>query len=416
MVRTRTGPGGWRAWQGTFGGGDGLCNGDAGDHLVFALSYLTQPGAGGADLTGTPLPGVADMAWATPQCSRSKVDAAADYTIAGGPFEGKRLVDALDILSNWRSSHSWPLLSIRLSLTDRAQKVHAKALIAQRLKRLPTIIGKLRRFGHMKLTQMQDIGGCRAILPHVGQVERLDRAFAKAATRRGRHQSECIERYDYIRNPKPDGYRGIHLVYKYHTRLAKYEKHDGLRIEVQLRSRVQHEWATAVETVDLFTKQALKSSIGKEEWKRFFLLTGAVFARDERRPLPPGVPRNRRVLRTELRLLATQLNVNTVLSAWNFVLKEFLPTMVSGARTFLLVLNVDERKLTVRQYTLAMQEQATDNYLAVEKEILKGAVVHAVLVSVRSLRALRQAYPSFYADTRHFLSRLDKEIGGPIHR
>ncbi len=127
------------------------------------------------------------MAYATPQHSRTKVDAAADFLahdfnalIAQKKFDitaADRFDHAFDIVGNWRSSHSWPMLSIRFALMDRAGRIASHGLISQRLKRFPAIFVKLRRFKHMKLSQMQDIGGCRAVLPSVRMVERLDESY-----------------------------------------------------------------------------------------------------------------------------------------------------------------------------------------------------------------------------------------------
>ena len=48
----------------------------------------------------------------------------------------------------------------------------------------------------------------------------------------------------------------------------------GLRIEIQIRSRLQHAWATAVETVDAFSGTSLKTTGGsgseKTDWGRFY--------------------------------------------------------------------------------------------------------------------------------------------------
>ena len=51
---------------------------------------------------------------------------------------------------------------------------------------------------------------------------------------------------DYVRKPKTSGYRGIHLVYRYHN--DRKTIYNGLQIEPQLRTRRQHAWATAVDT------------------------------------------------------------------------------------------------------------------------------------------------------------------------
>ncbi len=39
---------------------------------------------------------------------------------------------------------------------------------------------------------------------------------------------------------------------------------------MQIRTAVQHSWATAVEVVGAFTAQSLKSSQGNEKWLDFF--------------------------------------------------------------------------------------------------------------------------------------------------
>lgn len=84
---------------------------------------------------------------------------------------------ALPIVNNWRSSHSWPLNSFQTTLRSRAKAVDARALIAQRLKRLASIESKLRRFPHMQLSQMQDLGGCRAVVRKLRAVYDLARSY-----------------------------------------------------------------------------------------------------------------------------------------------------------------------------------------------------------------------------------------------
>ena len=82
------------------------------------------------------------MAWATPQYSTN----------------------------NWRSSHGMPLNTFRKTLRLYATRLDSQSLVAQRIKRLSSIELKLRRFPTMKLSQMQDLGGCRAIVNSVQTV------------------------------------------------------------------------------------------------------------------------------------------------------------------------------------------------------------------------------------------------------
>ena len=45
--------------------------------------------------------------------------------------------------------------------------------VAQRLKRMPTILSKLERQPTMDITRMQDIGGCRAVVQSVKAVNEV---------------------------------------------------------------------------------------------------------------------------------------------------------------------------------------------------------------------------------------------------
>ena len=173
----------------------------------------------------------------------------------------------MEILSYWRTSHASALEYAFDLLENITNKIDKYALLAKRLKRTPSIVNKLKRFNSkgMQLSTMQDIGGCRIILSNLKNVDRLITTLKK---------ERLFElRNDYIRNPKEDGYKSIHLI-------GKFKNSEGeLRsIELQIRTKVQHSWATAVEIVDLFTKQSLKSNSGKVIWKDFFKHTSEQFA------------------------------------------------------------------------------------------------------------------------------------------
>ena len=104
-----------------------------------------------------------------------------------------------------------------------------------------------------------------------------------------------VNEKDYISHPKTDGYRSIHLVYRYSSDKGK-EEYNGLLIEVQIRSKLQHLWATAIETVDFFTRQAIKSNEGQKEWADFFKLVSSAFAINENCPIIEGTTANEKEL------------------------------------------------------------------------------------------------------------------------
>ena len=173
-----------------------------------------------------------------------------------------QLNDALDILSYWRFSHESALENALKMLEDISLKIDRKAIFAKRLKRFASIVKKLRRFPDMKLKNMQDIGGGRAIIANPKKLQKVVRELRRRPE--FKNSNEKIRYKDYISSPKEDGYRGYHLIGKFNNGLG------GKRnIELQIRTRLQHDWATTLEIVDLFTGQALKSNQGEANWKNF---------------------------------------------------------------------------------------------------------------------------------------------------
>ena len=116
------------------------------------------------------------MKWVSPAYPKAAVNRAGEVLTAGDadPFE---LSHALDVLNNWRAAHALPLNAIQTNLRLSARKICKRPLIAQRLKRTPSVVAKLRRFDKMQLARMQDIGGCRAVLDNAAQVTRLYHHF-----------------------------------------------------------------------------------------------------------------------------------------------------------------------------------------------------------------------------------------------
>lgn len=303
---------------------------------------------------------------------------------------------ALSVVNNWRSSHAFPLNTLQMSLRRRAASVDRDATVSQRIKRLPSITQKIERFPGMRLSRMQDIGGCRAVLSDVDAVRR---AFEIYRQGNGKHELTRVD--DYIDDkPKASGYRGVHLVYKY--RSDRKSTYNGLSIEVQLRTRWQHAWATAVETVGFFTSQALKSSAGSEDWLRFFALMSSEIARREGTPPIPGTPDSEAELAGELLDLTQSLGVVERMTAYGETLKVFEEQIAGGSsKYFVLSLNAAEATLNV--YSFGSLAQATGYYEALERATAAERDTDVVLVSVDSISALRRAYPNYFLDTGAFL-------------
>jgi Region found in RelA / SpoT proteins len=241
---------------------------------------------------------------------------------------------------------------------------------------------------------MQDIGGCRAIVSTVSEVERPNDHIQKSRTRNKLHREQ-----NYITEPKDSGYRGIHLIYKYNGEKSEYKDYF---VELQLRSKVQHAWATTVEIVDTFTSQALKSSKGTQDWTNFFCAASAEFAKLEDRPV--GSHADGKDTNAELSRLAHQLNVVKRLNAFAVSTKHIIQKSENKTDYFLLELNNDGSQVTVRQYKVSDFESATSTYLQLEKNTkISDSYSDVVLVAAGSMHALQNAYPNYFADSREFL-------------
>jgi len=333
------------------------------------------------------------MAWAIPQYTKSQVDAAGRI-IARDDASLEERDFALDVVGNWRAIHAFPLNTFQMRLRPRAAEVYENALVAQRLKRLSSIEFKLKRFPTMNLARMQDIGGCRAVLRSPAQVRQLARDY-KAS--RIKHQ--LVGEKDYIASPKESGYRGIHLIYRYLS--DKKDTYNGLLIELQIRSRLQHAWATAVETVGTFLQHSLKSSMGPDEWLRFFALSSSAFALMERSPLVPGTPTGKHALIREIQRRRRKLDVGEALQ----VTEE-----ESSRNSHFFLLSLVPGELTIHSYRKEELANATKAYLDIEKQNESIVGAQAVLVAAESLKSLRRAYPNYYLDTQVFLRELRRAL------
>jgi ppGpp synthetase/RelA/SpoT-type nucleotidyltranferase len=312
---------------------------------------------------------------------------------------------AYSVVQNWRTCHVLPLNVIQAGLRGRIRRVEQKAIVAQRLKRFSSIMNKLAREPDMKLSQMQDLGGCRAILSNIPAVTAIYHMYEQPEQRLDEEGSHKC--YDYIAKPKDDGYRGIHVVARYHPRLAERAPWNGQRIEIQLRTKLQHSFATAVETVTTFTKEPLKFGAGPVEWRRFFSLMGSVFAVREQTPLVADTPNNEAELIAELREAAKKLKVTQRLRGWANAIRSLPRKHIKGFEWLLLTLDTSQNTIAVTGY----QNRKEAASAVGEIERAKRPDLDAVLVWVKSIKELRSAYPNYYADTKEFLDALNMALG-----
>ena len=342
--------------------------------------------------------------------SKSKIDFSGDILISE-KSSTKELEEALKILDNWRAIHRYPMHIFKKRLKRASEKIDKNALSVQRLKRLPSILKKLQRkySGNkptMKLSQMQDIAGCRAVVSNV----ELARKLYKEGYIKGDLKHKKINEKDYITYPKEDGYRSIHLIYRYKSDKEGKKDYNGLLVEIQIRSKLQHLWATAIETVDFFTRQAIKSNEGQKEWMDFFRLVSSAFAIIENTSPVPNTPTNKKELYSQIKEKEKELQVIRIMNGWTEAVKVFERAVKEkpNLQFFLLELDILQERLNISGYTKNQEEKAISDYAKVEKRNQDKKEYDVVLVGADTTNDLKKAYPNYFVDTREFLIDLQK--------
>lgn len=270
-------------------------------------------------------------------------------------------------------------------------------LTAARLKRLPSIRKKLEK---RYLDVIQDLAGVRVILPTLRDVERLAEACRNGLPH------NIYAQDDYIAVPRPSGYRSLHLKLEYRPANRFEEVCDRCRIELQIRTRRQHGWATAVEAVGLFRGEALKSGQGDPNWLRLFLLMASETARIEGRPEVPGAPEHADRVR-ELRDLNERLNAASFLDGISQAVdytKRYV--RAPGSEVYLIRFDMQTHEVSLAGYSSSAGSRA---YHAIEED---GGRYDAVLVTTDSVNNLVQAFPNYFGDTKMFAKTLRQVIKG----
>lgn len=332
--------------------------------------------------------------------SRNKINIAGKALLAG-PMTGFAYTDASIVVEDWRKQHMRPLEELVSEITQLLSKAGvAAAFSSHRLKRMTSIIAKLTHNPGMGLGGLQDIGGARFVFEDINSLLKAQEVIFKA-----KFNSFIADRepYDYVSKPKESGYRSIHFVYKYSSKDSDF---DGLRVELQLRTRLQHDWAMAVETAELISKSPLKAGIGDEYWLSFFKLSSAVFAQRENMPVPVSFADY-----SEQMFCKQYADLE---NSYKFL--DQLQALVSAVQITeqheleagyaVIFIQFSEKRVQLRHFPTASLEEATAYYSEVEKFIddAKSAVV---LVSVSDMKELQEAYPSYFLNAKEFINALE---------
>ena len=307
---------------------------------------------------------------------------------------------ALPQIQAWRETHFYALQELNKQLLSFFEKENISYEISSmRIKRMTSIEAKLRNNASKKtkLGGLQDIGGIRFVF---STVEKLDKAIS-LLNGFVPDSFDVVRSKNYIEKPKESGYRSVHYVYKFRSQDPKY---DGISIELQVRTKLQHAWAMAVETASLISQTTLKADIeDNSEWRGFFKLVSALFAKEENKPVYEDFADYDKTkfctefFRYEENKLVDQLKALRVTVNMDF------DKVTSG----FCVLTIDfiSKVVHAQTFNKEQEKEASDLFSQIERTINKDEA--ALMVAIENMREIKEAYPSYFLDTQEFLIFLE---------
>ena len=313
--------------------------------------------------------------------------------------------NAIEKVNDWRTLHLPALDALQNTLIPLLKKKKVSIdFTSRRLKRLTSILYKLDINPEMKLGGMQDIGGLRIVVP---TVDALNRALdvLKENVPDG---FELVKVMNYIEIPKTSGYRSIHFIYKFDSNNSDT---NGMKVELQIRTKLQHSWAMAVETAGLITSTPLKSSQGSDEWLKFFKVVSSLFAIKEHLPILTEHIENGYDMKALMKIL---YNMNKAHNHCD-TLKALRVSNIQAQKEnyqngyYILNINFKQQVVNVTAFSKKNEEEATMMYSELEKQA-QDSINAVVLVSVPKMKELQEAYPSYFLNTTEFLMALDTMI------
>jgi putative GTP pyrophosphokinase len=333
---------------------------------------------------GVEIGGIARPSWV----SKGRVNRAGD-ALRDGHISGE---DA-SCLDAWRASHRYILNTFQAILRNRTKG--KGIIVAQRLKRRITIADKMNREPHMRLARMDDVAGCRLIFQTLTDLYSFREEFHKIKFKHRRKNHE--DKYNYIINPKPLGYRGIHDIYEYDSMSIKGRPHKGLLLELQYRTLCQHAWSTSVELITHFTGHEPKFNRGDIKHIEFFKLTSELLARTKE-GMTSCYPS---VSNTDLVDRITGIDSDLHLLG---MLRRMQPSVSDASDASSLVLQISEDgNLTIHE--LPTRSDAIGAYFRLEKEYPRDDIV---LVRADTFQFIRTAYRNYFSDVEEFITFVDQ--------
>ena len=298
----------------------------------------------------------------------------------------------LRVIDEWRAAHRGVLNTFQAILRMRTRG--SQIFVAQRHKRKSTIFGKLSRFPRMQLSRMDDVAGCRLIFPSIDDLYKFRSKMHSARFKHERRNEP--DKYDYIKEPKDTGYRGVHDIYNYDVNSKAGRQLKGLMVEIQYRTNIQHAWATAVEVIGFITESQPKFQEGDTRYQETMALASEVLARSSENAKGPHPDLTDQEVVHQFLEKEKEIGLLGMLKGLNSA-----STEVSKKRNTILIFS-ESGDLEMRTY-----RDATDALRALFEleERMRGKDI--VLVRADSSEEVRFAFKNYFSDATDFISLVE---------
>ncbi|NJL71779.1 MAG: RelA/SpoT domain-containing protein [Candidatus Competibacteraceae bacterium] len=298
-----------------------------------------------------------------------------------------------EVFDAWRSAHRFVLNSFQAMLRTKIRGTDIS--FAQRHKRKRTIIDKLSRLNGMQLSRMDDVAGCRLIFPNIKTLYSFRTKFHHSSFNHILRNE--VDKYDYIKNPKATGYRGIHDIYIYNVRSKRKEELAGLQIEIQYRTLIQHYWATTNEIIGFITESQPKFQRGDKRYQIAMTLASEILARVYENSPGPYPRRAGRKIAEDFLKLDDQIGLMRMLKRLNAHNLDW-----NSKRNTILIFGENE-ELQIKTYRDS--GDAIKSLFRLEREFPQHDVV---LVKADTGEDIKMAFKNYFTDAKEFIKLIEK--------
>ncbi len=324
-------------------------------------------------------------------------------------------------VDQWRGSHSKVLDTFKIFFRRRIESSGSNAEFVQRLKRRNTVIDKLRRrkSDGSKLigdvTSMQDFAGCRLIFENLDALYEFRKFLHSPANMKNvdhslKHAAEP-DKYNYIREPKWTGYRGLHEVFYFKPRSHRRDVDTAkpwrnLLCEVQYRTQIQHAWATALEISDFLDGERTKFALENDPHNDrvvFFSLASELLARVHEDCAEAFPEKTTQDLQSEVKNIEDRLGILKRLKAMRAF--ENYPSL--GRHNVLNLTRGEEDESTLEVYVFKNQHDAIEKSKELESS---PESLNAVYVSAAKPSELRRAFKNYFYDPVDFVELVEQAL------